>query len=61
MMWDHIALDTVSFFVLGFGTWIAHEIIWLVCNLQYLLIEKFRLFQQYKIQVCVCLNTNFCY
>jgi sterol desaturase/sphingolipid hydroxylase (fatty acid hydroxylase superfamily) len=49
-LWDHIALDTVSFFVLGFGTWIAHEIIWLVCNLQYLLIEKFRLFQQYKIQ-----------
>jgi hypothetical protein len=40
-----------SFLILGVGTWIVHEIIWLVCNVQYLIIEKYRLFQNYKIQV----------
>lgn len=49
-LWAPIANNCSDFWILAIGTFIAHKLIWLVCNLPYILIEKYSLFQDRKIQ-----------
>jgi len=49
-LWAPIANNFSDFWILAIGTFIAHKMIWLICNLPYILIEKYSLFQDRKIQ-----------
>jgi hypothetical protein len=39
-----------DFYLIVFGTFIIHEVTWLLFNLPYLFIDDYKLFQRYKIQ-----------
>jgi methylsterol monooxygenase len=49
-LWAPIANTFSDFWILAIGTFIAHKLIWLVCNLPYIFIEKYSLFKDRKIQ-----------
>lgn len=52
-LWAPIANNVPEWSIFILGMFFAHELIWLACNLPYLIISHYDLFPQYKIfKVC---------
>jgi len=47
---DHVLSAKEAVLQMGVMTFLVYQVIWSVCNVPYLVIEKYKLFQNYKIQ-----------